>query len=209
MTRIVRLAALLVAFGLAAPVFAGPALAADLPAYAQDYPGSIPDMVLGRADAPATIVEFSSLTCPHCATFHSETLPKIKKEWIETGKAKLVYRDFPLEGVAMGAAMLARCMPTDRYFAFLEVLFSSQRQWAYSQNPMASLQTLARLAGLSDERSKQCMTDNAMMAAIRAKQTEAEQKYKINSTPQFLVNGKLVPGAQPYEEFAKALSAAQ
>lgn len=206
MTRIVRLVALFAVLGWAAVVSAGPACAEDLPTHTQEYPGSIPDMVLGRADAPATIIEFSSLTCPHCATFHGETLSKIKKEWIETGKAKLVYRDFPLDGVAMGAAMLARCMPTERYFAFLEVLFAGQRQWAYSQNPMASLQALARLAGLSDERSKQCMTDNAMMTAIRAKQAEAEQKYKIDSTPQFLVNGKLLPGAQPYEEFAKALA---
>lgn len=204
MTRIMRLAALLVAF-----VVSGPVQAEEIPAHTRDFPGSIPDMVLGKADAPATIVEFSSLTCPHCATFHSETLPKIKKEWIETGKAKLVYRDFPLDGVAMGAAMLARCMPTERYFAFLEILFANQRQWSHAQNPMAALQTLARFAGLSDERSKECMTDNAMMTAIRAKQTDAEQKYKINSTPQFLVNGKMVPGAQPYEEFAKALSAVQ
>ena len=204
MTRIVRLGALLIAF-----VLAGPVQAEDLPAHTQDYPGSIPDMVLGKPDAPATIIEFSSLTCPHCAAFHTETLPKIKAEWIATGKAKLVYRDFPLDGVAMGAALLARCLPVERYFPFLEMLFSNQHQWAYSQNPMASLQTLARLAGLSDERSKQCMTDAPTMAAVQAKQKEAEAQYKVNSTPQFLINGKLVPGAQPYEEFAKALSAAQ
>jgi protein-disulfide isomerase len=195
-----RLAALFAAVFLAVP-----AQADELPAHTQDYPGSIPDLVLGKADAPNTIIEYSSLTCPHCAGFHTETLPKIKKELVETGKAKLVYRDFPLDGVAMGAAMLARCMPVDRYFPFLDMLFSSQKQWAYAQNPMAALQTMARLAGLSDDRSKACMTDQATMAAMQAKQTEAEQKYKINSTPQFVVNGKVLQGALPYDEFVKAL----
>lgn len=203
MTRIARLAALLVAV-----VFAAPAQAQEIPAHTQDYAGSIPDMVLGKADAPATIIEFSSLTCPHCAAFHADTLQKIKQEWIATGKAKLVYRDFPLDGVAMGAAMLARCVPAERYFAFLDILFGSQRQWAYSANPLASLQGLARFAGLSDERFKQCMTDNAMMSAIQAKQKDAEKQYKIDSTPQFVVNGKVLPGNLPYEEFAKALGAA-
>lgn len=203
MTRILRLAAL-----LAAVVFAAPAQAEELPAHTQDYPGSIPDMVLGKAEAPITIIEFSSLTCPHCATFHTDTLPKIKQEWIATGKAKLVYRDFPLDGVAMGGAMLARCLPPERYFAFLEVLFGSQRQWAYAKNPLNALQNLARFAGIPDDQFKQCLTDNAVMAAIQAKQKDAEAKYKIDSTPQFVIDGKVLPGALPYEEFDKALKAA-
>lgn len=180
-----------------------------LQATAVPIPGMSDDMVLGDPKAPITIIEYSALTCPHCASFHRDTLPKIKKEWIETGKAKIVYRDFPFEGVGMGAAMLARCTSTDRYFGFLETLFATQTQWAYSKNPLAGLQSLAKLAGIDDERFKACLSDQKLMAGIKAKQKEGEEKYKINSTPTFVVNGKVIVGAVPYEQFEAALKAAQ
>lgn len=171
--------------------------------------GMSDDMVLGNPDAPVTVIEYSSLTCPHCAAFHRTTLAQIKKEWLETGKAKLVYRDFPLDGIALGAAMLARCVPTERYFGFLDTLFQTQQQWAYSKNPLGALQNLAGLAGLPEDKFQACLSDQKMMADIKAKQKAGADEYKIESTPTFVIDGKTILGNQPYEVFAEALKAAQ
>lgn len=169
---------------------------------------AIPDMVLGNPDAPVTIIEYSSLTCPHCAAFHKETLPRIKREWIDTGKAKLVFRDFPFEGVGLGAAMVARCVGPERYFAFLDTLFATQQQWAYSKNPLTALKNTAKLAGISDDRFQACLSDQRTATAIQAKQKQAQEKWGINSTPSFVIDGELVKGAQPYAEFEKVLARA-
>ncbi len=185
------------------------AAAKTLQVTAVPVPGMSDDMVLGNPDAPVTLIEYSSLTCPHCAAFHRTTLPQITKEWIETGKAKLVYRDFPLDGIALGGAMLARCVPTERYFGFLETLFQTQQQWAYSKNPMAALQNLAGLAGLGQDKFQACLSDQKVMADIKAKQKAGADEYKIESTPTFVIDGKLIVGNQPYEVFAEALKAAQ
>jgi len=171
--------------------------------------GMVPDMVLGDPDAPVTIIEYSSLTCPHCAAFHRETLPKIKDEFIATGKAKLVYRDFPFDNLALGGAMLTRCVPTDRYFSFLETLFASQQQWAYSKNPLGALANIAKLAGIPDDKFQACLTDQQMLEGIKAKQEQGKQKYDINSTPSFVVGGEKIVGNQPYETFAEAIRQAQ
>lgn len=176
-------------------------------AYAQES-GELPDMVLGKADAPITIIEYASLTCSHCASFHRETLPKLKAEWIETGKAKLVYRDFPFDGWALGAAMIARCAGPDRYFAFLDTLFRSQEQWAQSKNPLEGLRSIARLGGMTDQQFNTCIGDQKLMGAIQARRMEAEKKLGINSTPTFFINGEKIAGAQPYAEFEKVLKAA-
>lgn len=234
MTRLLVGGLILVAVALATVMFMGQQepQTAQAPAAAQSVPAAVPaanaqtpapgksvpvtavprdgmtaDMVLGNPDAPATIVEYSSLTCPHCASFHAETLPKIKQEWIETGKAKLIYRDFPLDGVALGAAMLTRCVAPERYFGFLETLFSTQKTWAYSKNPLAELSRLATLAGIPQDKFQACLSDQQMMAGIKAKQNEGQEKFQITSTPTFVVNGKVIAGNQPYEAFAQALGA--
>lgn len=97
------------------------------------------DKVLGDRDAPVTMIEYSSLTCPHCAHFHTDVLPRIKKEYIDTGKVKLVLRDFPLNQPALIAAQIAHCVPEDRYFGFVSVLFETQAAWAISEDPAAAL----------------------------------------------------------------------
>ena len=116
-----------------------------------------PDRVLGKADAPITIIEYASLTCPHCADFDKEVLPELKTKYIETGKAKLVYRDFPLDQWAMRAAMLARCAPADKYFSFIDVLFQNQITWATAKDPMAALEKIGKLGGVSSEQFNACM----------------------------------------------------
>ena len=166
------------------------------------------DRVLGKADAPITIIEYASLGCPHCAEFDKETLPKIKQDWIDTGKAKLVYRDFPLDGVALRAAMLARCAPPERYFAFIDTLFQSQQSW-YRNDWEPALGRIARLGGMSEEQFKKCMSDEALGNSVVQMRTTAANDYGVESTPTFFINGTKLLGAAAYPVFDKALSAAQ
>lgn len=166
------------------------------------------DRVLGSAEAPITIVEYASFTCPHCATFANKVLPEVKKNWVETGKAKLVYRDFPLDRVAYEAAMLARAVPADRYFAFVEVLFAQQEKWATAQDPRAALGQLARLAGLGATDIEAAFANQAVGDAILAQRLEAAEKLKVDSTPTLFVNGLKIAEHGTYEGFAKALAAA-
>lgn len=165
------------------------------------------DRLLGDPEAPVTILEYSSLTCPHCASFHTQTLPQVKEEWIDTGKAKLVYRHFPLDRLALYAAMTASCLPTDRaYFAFLDVLFKTQDQWSRAQDPMGELGAMARTAGLGQEKFEACVADQDLADSILQQRLDGSQAFDIQATPTFVINGKKVSGALPYEDFAKTLS---
>lgn len=167
------------------------------------------DRVLGDAAAPVTIVEYSSLTCPHCARFHREILPQVKQQWIETGRAKLVYRHFPLDSLALRAAMVADAMPSDRaFFAFVEVLFDTQQQWSRAQDPIAALSQHAQLAGLGKGRFEAALADEPAMNAILERFVEARDQLEVNSTPTFVVNGRKLVGVSGYEDFARALEAA-
>jgi protein-disulfide isomerase len=152
------------------------------------------DFVLGKADAPITIVEYASLTCPHCADFHNNVLPEIKKDFIDTGKARLVYRDYPLDRLALVGSMIAQCAGRDRYFGFLDVMFRSQSQWARSNNPGEELMKIARLGGMSQADFDGCLKNEDQQKAILQKQLEGSNKYKVNSTPTILVNGRKYPG---------------
>ena len=179
-----------------------------IPAYAQTAPDPrLQDMVLGQADAPVTIIEYASLTCPHCASFHTEVLPAIKKEFIDTGKAKLIFRDFPLDQVAFAGAILARCAAPEKYFTYLNVLFAQQRQWATAQDPVAALKQIARLGGMPAEQFDKCLADKALGDYILAQRLEGNQKFNVNSTPTLIINGKVEPGATSLDELRKKLNA--
>lgn len=196
MTRIFALMAGLAVFGLAA------AQAEPLPTEQ-----ALKDRVLGDETAPVTIIEYASLTCPHCATFHMETLPQIKKDWIETGRAKLIYRDYPTQPVALAmyAAMVARCAPEDSYFRFLEVFYKQQRNWAASADPLKALAQLARLGGMSQADFDACTKNEALFDGIRERALDGRLEYDVKSTPTFVVNGKMIPGGMDYVDFNKLL----
>lgn len=159
------------------------------------------DLVLGDANAPVTMIEFSSLTCPHCASFHANTLPDIMKNYIVTGKVRLVYRHFPFDQPALYAAALAECAGHDRFFDFLEVLFGSQNTWSRNANPLAALTNIGRLGGLKADAIAACFGDKEMLDRILSSRIEGAKEYDINSTPTFIVNGEKLVGAQPYEMF--------
>lgn len=167
------------------------------------------DRVLGNPDAPVTIIDYSSMTCPHCAAFHTETLPELKKQFIDTGKAKLVFRDFPFDRVALSAAMLARCLPSDRYFGMLDVLFRSQGTWARAPEPQKALGQTARLAGLGEKDFEACLANQELMNGVVQKRMEGEQQFQISSTPTFIVQqgGKQekIVGNQPLQAFVEAI----
>jgi protein-disulfide isomerase len=162
--------------------------------------------VLGDADAPITIIEYSSLTCPHCASFHQDTLPQLKQEWIETGKAKLVFRHYPLDRLALGAALMTNCFEGDRFFAVLEMLFAQQQQWARADNPGQALARIGAQAGMDRSTFEQCVTDQQEAQDILAKQEAGRKQAEIQSTPTFLIEGEKIEGAKPYAEFDKVLS---
>jgi protein-disulfide isomerase len=166
------------------------------------------EMAMGRADAPVTIIEFSSLGCSHCAAFHRETLPQIKKDYIDTGKVRLIFQDFPLGTPALAAAMVARCAGPKKYFGFVEILFRSQAQWSRSKNPIEALTNVARFGGLSGDDVKACLNYQPLLEHIRKGALVGQEDYKINSTPSFVIGNEIISGAQPYEVFQKAFDKA-
>ena len=169
---------------------------------------AVAEMVMGRDDAPVTMIEYSSLACPHCAAFHRDVLPKIKEGYIDTGKVRLIYRDFPLGGLALAAAMLARCGGREKYFGFIEVLFRSQAQWSRADNPRRELARVARFGGISQKDFDACLVNEPLMTDIRERAADAQQKFGIDSTPTFLIEGEKIVGAQPFEAFRDAIEKA-
>lgn len=184
---------MVVALALFAPVLLGgaKALAQQAPAAADPR---LQEMALGKADAPITIVEYASLTCPHCAAFHADVLPMVKKDYIDTGKVRFIFRDFPLDQLALAGAGLARCAGPERYFSFLDVLFAQQRAWATAPDPRAALNQIGRLGGLSAEQIDACFKDQAVADHILNSRLEGNQKFNVNSTPTIIINGKTEPG---------------
>jgi len=168
------------------------------------------DQVLGKADAPVTIIEYASTTCGHCATFHKQTLPEVKKNWIDTGKAKLIYRDFPTgpAGLSIGASMIAHCAGPERYFGVLGLIMENQDKWLASKDPLDTLKKTVRLAGLSGADVDSCLQRQDLFEGIQTRAEHGHDTFKVDSTPSFLVNGKLVVGALPYAEFNKLLTEA-
>jgi len=144
---------------------------------------------LGDAKAPVTVVEYASLTCPHCADFANNTFPAFKQKYIDTGKVHYIYRDFPFDQAGLRAAMMVRCAGPERFFGLLEILFKSQTSWAAAADPIAELAKIGRLAGLSKEEFDACMGDKALMDGILKGEMEAQDKLKVEATPTFIVNG--------------------
>ncbi len=165
------------------------------------------ERVLGDPKAPVTIFDYSSMTCPHCAHFHAEILPKIKEAYIDTGKVKLVFRDFPFDQPALRASMLAHCAAPERYFPLTDVLFKSQGQWSRAADPAKALAQYGKLAGMSQETIDACFASQPLADGILNSRMVGQNQFKVEATPTFILNdGKeRIEGAQPFETFAKAI----
>jgi protein-disulfide isomerase len=199
LTRIVAILAGIAALFVVSAAQATPPTAAE----------ALKDRILGDPKAPIEIIEYASLTCPHCRHFEVDVLPELKKNYIDTGKAKLIFRDFPFDQVGLKAAILARCAPPSRYYQFLAVLYENQEHWVTDPDPIAALTRIGKLGGLSESDFKACLDNKALTDGIITSRLDANKQYGVDSTPTFLINGKKrIVGAQPYEVFDEELKKA-
>jgi len=179
-------------------------VAAGSPGAAQSVTDTaLRDVVLGRPDAPVAVVEYSSLGCSHCAAFHATVLPRLKTNYIDTGKVRWTVRDFPLGQMPLAGAVTARCAGPNGYLPLLDTLFRTQESWMSSADPIVSLERLARQAGIDKKRFDDCLDDRKLVDGIIARAREVEKI--VSGTPTFLVDGERVVGMTPYEEFAAIL----
>jgi protein-disulfide isomerase len=170
---------------------------------------------IGDASAKVVATEWYSLTCPHCAAFSRQAMPQIKEELVKTGKVRIVYGDFPLDQVALMAAMVARTLPNERYVPFVEALLASQDRWAFARgvNQTEELAKMAALAGMPRPAFNAAIANNELRNAILAGQSDAEKTYKVDSTPTFIFNGpnarnRKEAGGQSPEAFARIVAEA-
>lgn len=185
---------------------AEPAAAAPQPQGSVDMaellkPGALPDKSMGKDDAKVTIVEYASMTCPHCAHFNDTTFPDLKKNYIDTGKVRYILREFPFDPRAEAGFMLARCAG-DNYFPMVDVLFKQQANWVAAENAKDALFQLSKLAGFTQESFNACLTDQKLLDQVRAVQKRGAEEFKIDSTPTFFINGKTYKGAMSIAEMS-------
>lgn len=171
-------------------------------------PGELPDLSIGSADAKVTIVEYASMTCPHCAHFHNKVLPELKAKYIDTGKVRLIFREFPLGDLAAAGSMLARCAGPDKAYEVIAILFQKQEEWAFAPSNVvtAKLFAIAKQLGFTQESFEKCLTDQKLLDQIEAGRKRASEKFGVNATPWFFLNGhRLVGPSNEISSFDKML----
>jgi len=161
------------------------------------------ELILGSLDAPITMIEYASMSCPHCAAFHTQTLPIIKEEYIDTGKVKLVFRDFPFNMPALQGSMITRCIDKEFYFKYLDALFALQRVWAMAADTKEALFKVMNNSGMTREEFDLCLNNKDLENKILSHQLEAQKEFRIKSTPSFIINGKLLEGNKSINTFRK------
>ena len=189
------------------PLFPGQALADTVAAAELMKPDALPEMVMGDDKAPVTVIEYASMTCPHCAHFQEVTFPELKKRYIDTGKVRYIFREFPLDSLAAAAFMLARCSGQDdktKYFAMIDTMFRQQRQWAV-EKPIPPLLAIAKQAGFTEKSFDACLSNQKVLDGIESIRQRAVNQFKVESTPTFFINGTKFPGALSIEDMAKAI----
>jgi protein-disulfide isomerase len=162
------------------------------------------DVVLGNKDAKVNVIEYASMTCSHCAAFHAKTWPVFKEKYIDTGKVRFTLREFPLDPLATAGFMLARCAGNDKYYAIVDLLFTQQKAWAYSDKPLEALTTLMKQAGFTQESFEACLKNQQIYDAVNTVRDRAA-KFGVNSTPTFFINGQMQRGALSIEDLDKII----
>jgi protein-disulfide isomerase len=207
---------LMAGVALAAVAVSVPVLFSPVAALAQELPessgsvnmddvlkaGVLEDKALGDPNAPVKIVEYMSMTCPHCATFHNTTFEEIKTKYIDTGKVYFIVREFPFDPRAAAAFMLARCAPEQQYFPFISVLMKQQQSWATAQDARGALLQMSKLAGFSQETFEACLTNQKLLDDVNATMQRGATEFGVNSTPTFIINGKKYAGALSTESMS-------
>jgi len=161
---------------------------------------------LGSDQAKVTVIEYASLTCPHCARFTNDVFESFKQKYVDTGKVRYIFRDFPLDQLGLKAAMMARCGGPDHYFGYIKVLYKTQESWATAADPMAALEKIGSLGGLSKSEFDACIKNEALGDAILKERMEGDEKYKVSATPTFVINGETHAGEMPLEDFDKIIA---
>ncbi|MBC9209555.1 thioredoxin domain-containing protein [Roseomonas aerophila] len=185
-----------------APVAFGPVLFST-PARAQDADPRLGDRSVGKADAKVAVLEYFSLTCPHCAAFHKDVWPRVKQELVGNGTVRMVWRDFPLDQLALAAAQVARALPADRYEGFISALLASQDRWAFARGAdnVGEIAKIAALAGMTRAQVDAAVADQALARGILEMRAKGQQEFNINSTPTFVFGRRPQPGAVSFERF--------
>jgi protein-disulfide isomerase len=190
--------------GVLLPPFTTRALADDPSPADLAEAGPDGDVVLGSDKAPVTIIEYASMTCPHCAHFSQETFPELQKRYIDTGKVRFIFREFPLDALAAAGFMLARCAGKDKFMPIVETLFAKQADWVVQQ-PIEPLKAIAKQFGFTEDSFNQCLANQKVLDAIQAVRDRASQKLGVNSTPTFFINGKKLQGDVSIDTMAKEI----
>jgi len=164
--------------------------------------GTLEDRALGETDAPVTIVEYMSMTCPHCREFHENTFPALKEKYVDTGKVRFVMREFPFDPRAAAAIMLARCAPENQFFPMVDVLFKQQTIWATAEDGRAALLDIARLAGFTQEAFEACLTNQQLLDDVNNVRKKATEVFGVDATPTFLIDGKRYSGGMSIEQMS-------
>jgi len=200
--------ALVAAAGLSPFGLIRSAMAQDVNAAELAKPVPLGDVVLGDPNSPVTLIEYASMTCPHCAEFQATVFPKLKADYIDTNKIRYIFREFPLDIKAAAGSMLARCIGKDdpkKYHAVVDLLFATQNTWATANDTSEQLKKLSKQTGMSDEAFNACLSNQSMLDAIKQGQDQAYEKFKVDSTPTFFVNGTKLKGGASYEDFKKLI----
>ena len=198
--RILRLypQILRIAFAVILGIGTAAAAAAETPI---DVTAALKERIVGDPAAPVTMIEYASLTCPHCASFHNDTYKAFKQRYIDAGKVRMIYRDFPLDGVALRAAMMARCTHDQRYFGLLQILYKTQQNWSRANDPLAELAKIGRLAGIQPAAFDACMASEELLDGVLGIRQQGTADG-VRSTPTFIINEVAYPGSRSIEEFA-------
>ena len=172
------------------------------------------DQVHGSPNAPVTLIEYASMTCPHCAAFQKDVVPQLVADYVDTGKVKLIFREYPLDGAARLASALARCETGDKFFSFIDLLFRNQDKWIHDFNGdqqitrediVEGLQQMGRFAGMSSEQVESCIENKDNLAIVDANWQEAQTRYGVDSTPTFVIAGQVRKGEMTYDALKKIL----
>lgn len=166
------------------------------------------DVIYGNKNAPVTLIEYASLSCPHCASFHRESFERLKSDYIDQGKVKFIHRDFPLNQPALTAAMIALCQnknyqdeKSEKYYILIRALFKTQDAWAFDEHYNQKLESIAKLDGMSSENFNSCVNDNKLQKQILESRMQAAKILKIQSTPTFFINDQVLEGYRDYKTF--------
>jgi len=177
----------------------------DIPVQELNKPGSLSEISIGRPDAKITIIEYASMTCGHCGRFHRDLLPQLKAKYIDTGIARLVVREFPLDFTAIAVSMLARCAGPKHTYNVIATMFDRQQQWMRKGDIRNDIQKIMNEFGMSDKAHKRCMVNKELFHQIKAIRQRAIETFGVKSTPTFFINGKPLAGPQSVDEFDRII----